>query len=57
MLARGDELFGDEANVKGSIEGGEKALEHILEALEMAVSDGHPFRQIVYDVWCLETPE
>jgi hypothetical protein len=47
FLARGDELFGDEANVKSSIEVGEKTLEHVLEALEMAASDGHPLRQIV----------
>src|SRR5713226_6089083 len=57
MFARGDELFGDEANVKSSIEAGEKALEHVLEALEMAASDGHPLRQIVYDVRRLETPQ
>jgi hypothetical protein len=35
MLARSDELFSDEANVKSSIEVGEKALEHVLEALEV----------------------
>ena len=23
----------------------------------MAAPDGHPFRQIVYDVWRLETPQ
>jgi hypothetical protein len=57
MLARGDEFFGDEANVKSSIEVGEKTLGHVLEALEMAASDGHAFRQIVYDVWRLETSQ
>src|SRR5262245_29223318 len=55
MLASGDELFGNEANVKSSIEVGEKALEHVLEAFEMPTSDGHPFWQIVYDLWRLET--
>src|SRR5439155_10554431 len=50
MFTRGDELFGDETNVKSSIEAGEKAFGHVQEALEMAASDGHPFRQIVYDV-------
>jgi hypothetical protein len=57
MLARGDILFGDEANVKRSIKAGEKALEHVLEALEMAASDGHPLRQIVYYVRRLETSQ
>jgi hypothetical protein len=57
ILARSDELFSDEANVKSSIEAGKKALEHVLKALEMASSDGHPFWQIVYDVWRLETSQ
>jgi hypothetical protein len=43
MLARRDELFGDEANVKSPIEAGEKSLKHVLEALEMAAADGLPF--------------
>jgi hypothetical protein len=50
FLACGNELFGDEANVKSSIEASEKALEYILKAVEMATSDGHTFRQIVYDM-------
>jgi hypothetical protein len=29
MFARADELFGDEANVKRSIQAGEKALGHV----------------------------
>jgi hypothetical protein len=57
FVARGNELFGDEVNVKSSIEAGEKALEHVLEALEMAASDGHPLRHIVYDVRRLETSQ
>jgi hypothetical protein len=57
MLARSDELFSDEANVKSSIEVGEKALEHVLEALEVAASDGHPFWQIVNNLWRLETSQ
>jgi hypothetical protein len=57
ILARGDELFGDEANVKSSIKAGEKAIEHVLKALEMAASDRHPLRQIVYDVRRLETSQ
>ncbi len=40
MFSRGDELFCEEANVKGSIEAREKAVGHVLEALEMAGSDG-----------------
>jgi hypothetical protein len=57
MLARSDELFSDEANVKSSIEVGEKALGHVLEALEVAPSNGHPFLQIVYNLWGLETSQ
>src|SRR4029453_225279 len=35
ILAPGDEFLGDEAKVKGSVEGAQKALEHVLEALEV----------------------
>ena len=42
FLARGNELVGDEANVESRIEAGKKALEHILEAFEMAAADGIP---------------
>jgi hypothetical protein len=54
MLARSDELFGHEANVKSSIEVAEKAFEHVLEALEAAASGGHPFRQVIDDLWRLK---
>ena len=57
FVTRGYELFGDEVNVKSSIEAGEKAFEHVLEALEMAAADGHPFRHIVDDVRRLETSQ
>ena len=57
FLARGNELFGDEVNVKSSIEAGEKAIEHVLKALEMAAAHGHPFRHIVDDVRRLETSQ
>lgn len=57
MLACSDELFSDEANVKSSIEAAEKALHHVLEALEVAASDGHPFWQIVNNLWVLETSQ
>ena len=53
----GDEFFGDEVNVESFIETGEKALEHVLEALEMAAADGHPFWHIVDDVRRLETAQ
>jgi hypothetical protein len=56
-LARSDELVCDEVNVKSSIEVSEKALEHVLKALEMAAAHGHPFRHIVYDVRRLETAQ
>jgi hypothetical protein len=55
MLASSDELFSDESNVKSSIEVGEKALHHVLVALEVAASDGLPFWQIVYNLWRLKT--
>jgi len=57
VLARGDELFGDEMNVKSPIEACEEALEYVLEALKMARSDGHAFRHLVDDVWRLESPQ
>jgi hypothetical protein len=57
FVARGNELVGNEVNVEGFIEAGEKALEHVLEALEMAAADGHPLWYIVYDVGRLETAQ
>src|SRR4029077_6367346 len=57
MLARSDEFFSDEANVKGSIEVCEKAFEHIREDGRVAPSDGHPFWQIVDNLWRLETSQ
>ena len=57
VLAPGDELFGDEMNVKSPIEAREEALEYVLEALKMPGSDGHAFRHLVDDVWCLENPQ
>ena len=38
FVTYGNELFGNEANVKSSIEASEKTLEHVLESLEMAAS-------------------
>src|SRR5262245_21161160 len=52
-VASSDKFFGGEPNIKGPIEAGEKALEHILKTLEMTASNRHAFWQIVYDVWCL----
>jgi hypothetical protein len=57
FLTRGNELFRDEVNVESSIEAGEKSIEHILKALEMAATHGHPFRHIVDDVRRLETSQ
>jgi hypothetical protein len=57
VLAPGDELFGDETNVKRPIEAREEALEYVLKALKMAGSDGHAFRHLVDDVWRLENPQ
>ena len=57
VLAPGDELFGDEMNVKRPIEAREEALEYVLKALKMAGSDGHAFRHLVDDVWRLENPQ
>src|SRR5262245_19188052 len=57
FVARRNELFGNEANVKSSIEASEKTLEHVLQALEVAATDRHPLWQIVNDVRCLETPQ
>jgi hypothetical protein len=57
FLARGNELFSDEANVESFIETRKKTLEHVLEALEMAAADRHPLRQIVNDVRRLETSQ
>jgi hypothetical protein len=56
VLAPGDELFGDEMNVKSPIEAHEEALEYVLQALKMPGSDGHTFRHLVDDVWRLENP-
>jgi hypothetical protein len=56
VLAPGDELFGDEMNVKSPIEAREEALEYVLEALKTPGSDGHAFRHLVDDVWRLENP-
>ena len=42
MFAGSDELFSDEVNVKSPIKAGEKPLEHVLKALEMATADGMP---------------
>src|SRR6266576_5420966 len=55
ILARGDELLGDEMNVQRAIEACKKSLQHILQTLEMAAADRHPFRHIVDDVRRLET--
>ena len=44
MVTCGEEFFGHKANVKGSIEIGEKAFGDVLEAFEMAGADGHPVR-------------
>jgi hypothetical protein len=57
FLALGDEFFSDEVNVEGFIEAGEKALEHVLKADEMAAADGHPFRHIVNNMRRLETSQ
>src|SRR4030095_3865831 len=57
FVARGNELFGDEVNVKSFIEAGEKAIEHVLKALEVAAAHGHSFRHIVYNVRRLETAQ
>ena len=57
LLAPGDELFGDEMNVKSSIEAGKEALEYVLETLEVASSDGHPFGYVVNDMWRLESAQ
>ena len=50
LLPGGDEFLGDEANIEDSIEAREKALEHVLETLEMTGSNRHAFRQILYDM-------
>ena len=44
LVTGGDEFFGDKANVKSSIEIGEKAFGDVLEAFEMAGADRHPVR-------------
>ncbi len=57
MVTRGDELFWNKSNVERAIEIGEKALSNIFEPFVMARADGHPVRQIVYDVRHLETSQ
>src|SRR5687767_8402323 len=57
FVARRNELFGDEVNVESVIEAREKAVEHVLEALEMAAGDRHPLRQIVDDMRRLQTAQ
>jgi hypothetical protein len=57
FLASGNKLFGDKVNVKSFIEAGEKPIEHVLKALKMAATHGHPFWHIVDDVRRLETAQ
>jgi hypothetical protein len=57
ILARGNELFSDEVNVQSPVKAGEKSLEHILEAIEMAAADRHALWNIVDYVRRLETSQ